>query len=433
MRLRVILIILSLLTLLSSSIGGYLYYSSLRASALKTVDRQAAARAESVGNRFDAYIREHLKSVKVLANLNEISDLFIEGGAPALARAHIVLDLFADALQVEACYVMNPAGLTIASSNRNAADSFVGKNFGFRPYFKEAVRGKPSIYLALGTTSGIRGLYYSHPVFDEESGKALGVAVIKASIDLIERELEAVENEIMILSDPHGIIFLSSRPEWIYRSLHPLNEQEIEEVARSAQFGSGPWAWSGLAFPADGHARDETGQEYLMYRIQVKDFPGWQILYLRNFQSVFQGILEPLTRTHRTVILTLCLLVGLSVLLLYRQASSDIIRRRRAEAALRESENRYRTLYHNTPAILHSIDPEGRILSVSDYWAEALGHTPDEVIGRKITDFLTPESRRFAEETVIPKGQLVGPDLSFSGKIFQRIISYDKKTNQVEY
>lgn len=39
----------------------------------------------------------------------------------------------------------------------------------------------------------------------------------------------------------------------------------------------------------------------------------------------------------------------------------------------------------------------------------------------------------FDQTTVMEKGQLIAPELSFSGKIFERVVYYDKKTNQVEY
>ncbi len=39
----------------------------------------------------------------------------------------------------------------------------------------------------------------------------------------------------------------------------------------------------------------------------------------------------------------------------------------------------------------------------------------------------------FDQSTIAGKGQLIAPELSISGKIFQRNISYDKKTQQVEY
>ena len=71
----------------------------------------------------------------------------------------------------------------------------------------------------------------------------------------------------------------------------------------------------------------------------------------------------------------------------------DITESRRAAEALRQSEEKYRTLYLRTPVMLHSIDAEGRLLSVSDRWLQRLGYTADEVLGRPSVEFLTEESQ----------------------------------------
>lgn len=60
--------------------------------------------------------------------------------------------------------------------------------------------------------------------------------------------------------------------------------------------------------------------------------------------------------------------------------------------ALQESELRYQHLYEKTPAMLHSIDEEGRILNVSRYWLETLGYEQQEVVGQPISAFLTDAS-----------------------------------------
>ncbi|HSR91788.1 MAG TPA: PAS domain S-box protein [Gemmatimonadales bacterium] len=79
----------------------------------------------------------------------------------------------------------------------------------------------------------------------------------------------------------------------------------------------------------------------------------------------------------------------------------DITEQKLALEALAESESRYRALYNRSPVMAHSIDLEGRIVAVSDFWLATLGYQRDEVLGRPVTDFLTPESARMARETVL--------------------------------
>jgi diguanylate cyclase (GGDEF)-like protein/PAS domain S-box-containing protein len=72
------------------------------------------------------------------------------------------------------------------------------------------------------------------------------------------------------------------------------------------------------------------------------------------------------------------------------------------------NEERFRNLYTQTPAMLHSIDAKGRILSVSQLWLDTLGYREEQVVGRPLADFLTPDSARYAVEVVFPQSKVDG-------------------------
>ncbi|MFQ5769480.1 MAG: sigma 54-interacting transcriptional regulator, partial [bacterium] len=59
--------------------------------------------------------------------------------------------------------------------------------------------------------------------------------------------------------------------------------------------------------------------------------------------------------------------------------------------------------YHQTPVMMHSIDRNGKLVSVNDFWLTTLGYEREEVIGRNSTEFLTEESQRYFKEVAFPE------------------------------
>ena len=78
-------------------------------------------------------------------------------------------------------------------------------------------------------------------------------------------------------------------------------------------------------------------------------------------------------------------------------------RNRQHVAEIAEREAQFRTLYERTPVMMHSVDVERRLVAVNDAWLARFGYTREEVLGRRSTEFLTPESRERAEASVIPR------------------------------
>lgn len=123
-------------------------------------------------------------------------------------------------------YLMNTKGTVVASSAINNGPTIDGKqsslynqNFSFRPYYQEALKGVPYIYLALGAYTKKRGVYLSRPVYDAEDNESIiGVLVAKISADILDNELKDFRSKTFILSG-EGVVFSSNSEEYLYKKL----------------------------------------------------------------------------------------------------------------------------------------------------------------------------------------------------------------------
>lgn len=71
----------------------------------------------------------------------------------------------------------------------------------------------------------------------------------------------------------------------------------------------------------------------------------------------------------------------------------DVTAQRAAEQALRESEERFRTMAQTVPSFLFEADAEGSNIWTSDAWCRFTGQTPEQVDGHGWADALHPDDR----------------------------------------
>jgi PAS domain S-box-containing protein len=87
-------------------------------------------------------------------------------------------------------------------------------------------------------------------------------------------------------------------------------------------------------------------------------------------------------------------------------------------------EQRFRELYRATPAMLHTVDAQGRIIHVSDRWLRKLGYRREEVLGRLITDFMGTEF-----QTTLGGGRL--QDVIAQGELENEPRTYVSKSGEI--
>lgn len=221
-------------------------------------------------------IEENQEDVRSLAALHVMAPACENGSAQDIGNANAALDLFKETYDMTVCYLMNESGVTIASSNRNTNGSFVGNNYGFRPYFQDAMVGNQGSYFAVGVTSGTRGYYASYPVMND-TGVIVGVTVVKNELDYIEAVFTG--EGISLLVSPQGIIFLSSDSDLILMSLWELEQSEKDDLVVSKEFGEGPFDAMFNSQPEAGKEVKYAGDEYEVIHKALQE-DGWAVYYL---------------------------------------------------------------------------------------------------------------------------------------------------------
>lgn len=170
----------------------------------------------------------------ILADLPPLRTLLATPNDPEQqTRANRLLTQVRAQTGADVIYLMSPTGLTLTSSNWDQADSFVGRDFSYRPYFREALAGKPGRFFGLGTTSRKRGYFFSSPVRDGE--RVIGILVVKVDLDDAEALWGNTPEQLMV-TDGNGVVIISSRSDWRFRATRALDNAERAAIAANQPY-----------------------------------------------------------------------------------------------------------------------------------------------------------------------------------------------------
>lgn len=159
----------------------------------------------------------------LLAEDTAVHRLLRDPHNPALRQAlNERLERLNEAAGSSVLYVLDRHGMTLAASNWNEPTSFVGQQYTFRPYFRNAFEQGAGRYFAVGVTTGIPGYFFSQRVDD---GEPLGVLVVKLELEELQRDWVG-QHGTLLISDHHGVVILSNRPAWRFGHLQALSAEQ---------------------------------------------------------------------------------------------------------------------------------------------------------------------------------------------------------------
>ncbi|MBG5607818.1 two-component system sensor histidine kinase DctB [Pseudomonas aeruginosa] len=173
-------------------------------------------------------LRRYEELPQILGGLPVLRQVLQQPGDPLLQK--IANEALADIRRrtgADVIYLLQPDGTTQVASNWAQADSFVHRNFAFRPYYREAMQGRLARFFGLGTTSIKRGYYFASAV--KEGSRIIGVLVVKVDLEHIER-LWGNSPEQLLVIDNYGVVILSSREDWRFHASRPLSAAERDEI-----------------------------------------------------------------------------------------------------------------------------------------------------------------------------------------------------------
>ena len=362
--------------------GSFLtrYFRNLGLSQIKSsTETTLSIIASNINNTFSFSRR----SAAALAGSPWVAPIFLRLSPENLQKANSVLDLYKNSLNLSVCYLMDSTGLTIASSNRNAPDSFVGHNYAFRPYFQEALAGRPTIYLAYGITSLERGFFASHPVKDGQ-GRIIGVAVIKKNVTEVENLFR--NQPLSFYVSPDGVIFITGSPNFLFKSLWPINPKKYEKIKNSRQFGD-------FLLVAVLKKEVQNGQDIFFQKkwclVSRRFFglPGWSLVFFTPLESLFFYILPGILIT-----LFMCSIIVIQTSWVHRQSQMQTL--------LKESEDRFSNAFEASAAGAALLELNGRFQKVNQALCKILEYSPAELLTKTEPELSHPDDLKAARNNL---------------------------------
>lgn len=288
-------------------------------------------------------------------------------------------------LYVDMVYVLDRAGRVLASSTgprKSTGAGMVqhaGEAYDRHAYFTTAMAGGIGQYPGVGDASGIKGLYFSAPVFLDTQSGVQGVVVVKYPYASLRNMLLSARKEVQsMLLSPDGTVFAATELPWEDRNAWKRDGLFGDDFAGYGHPDAAPV----LTLPfslARMEAGQDGGQKLLDW--QTLDMPGWRVLTLETIHYPWTAVL-----LSCALVLALGLLLTIIAWHDYREKTMAKELRRQEEAsraaelarltAAREIETIFRASLVGIVLIRAR-----KIVNVNERMGEIFGYSREELLG----------------------------------------------------
>ncbi|KJU85200.1 membrane protein containing Signal transduction response regulator, receiver region [Candidatus Magnetobacterium bavaricum] len=223
--------VFAIIMLCAGAITLYFTVEWTKASTIYNIAEESIEHLGIYNNYLINKISTHSIYPKILAESKLIIEFCDAPTATETVNRH--LEQFNSAIGAEVSYIIDRDGITIASSNWSKSNSFVGKNYSFRPYFKQSLQGLVGKYVAVGVTSRRPGYYVSYPV--KKDNEVIGVAVLKSDTDILKPSEYAIKGK-MFIADNNDVIFEANDDKYEFYAMHNLSAETLANIRRDKQY-----------------------------------------------------------------------------------------------------------------------------------------------------------------------------------------------------
>ncbi len=226
---------------------------------------------------------------KLLASDVEIRQALLAGDKAALLAANQRLRRTQQDSGLDFAFLLNRQGVTVASSNWSDPVSFVGVDYSFRPYFKNAISGESATFFAVGVTTGVPGYFIAEPV--TAGGVLEGVVVAKVALGVLVDGWSQLPYE-SIVSDDVGTIILSTRDDLLYTPTQAVSATQQAQLLSERRYDLQPPVLESVPGEPDKRLLSDGAQSmvFLSYASSLSTEP-WHLISLIPQRAVQKSAL----------------------------------------------------------------------------------------------------------------------------------------------